>query len=292
MGEKRVTAAGFGGALFLIATFALILLAFTLSFIFGLVKADADSTVYYILNYSLSPIALFGTLFFATKMSNGRFFTLTAVKKFDPAYLIPAVILPFAVLFGFGTLNELIEDLGLKIGLNIPERRLPLNGVTEYLLFTFFICVLPAVAEELFFRGALTNYLSRCAPLVAAFLSELCFALYHLSLFSFVYQFIFGVILAILRWRAKSVIPCVLAHFLNNFVNLSIIYFDIAVNFYSPILIISGVAVTLGIIIFIVLYKKETPEKPTEKAKDFLIPYGLFAMLIAIAVSVVSAVVK
>lgn len=290
MDNQSKNAAGFGGLLFLFAVAGLLLLSLIFSFIISAANIETGSLIYYILNYSVSPLILLAVIVFAKTFSAKSFSDIAAVKKFDALYVIPAVILPFSVLFGFGILNDLIESLGQKLNLNVPEINLPLDGAKEYILFIFFICVIPAVTEELFFRGVLTGCLSKCSVFVAALFSELCFALYHLSVFSFVYQFIFGVILGILRWKSNSVIPCVIAHFLNNFIILSIEFFGIIVDYYSPILIAFGVIVTAIVLLFMFLYKREKIAPPTERAKDFLLPYGLIAIITAVAVSVAGAV--
>lgn len=290
MDNQSKNAAGFGGLLFLFAVTGLILLSLVFSFIISAANIETGSLIYYILNYSVSPLILLAVIVFAKTFSAKSFSDIAAVKNFDALYLIPAVILPFSVLFGFGILNDLIESLGQKLNLNVPEINLPLDGAKEYILFIFFICVIPAVTEELFFRGVLTGYLSKCSVFVAALFSELCFALYHLSVFSFVYQFIFGVILGILRWKSNSVIPCVIAHFLNNFIILSIAFFGVIVDYYSPILIAFGVIVTAIVLLFMFFYKREKIAPPTERAKDFLLPYGLIAIITAVAVSIAGAV--
>ena len=44
----------------------------------------------------------------------------------------------------------------------------------------------------------------------------MCFALFHASALQTFYQFICGCAFALLAIRARSLFPCVLAHFLNN----------------------------------------------------------------------------
>ena len=290
MDNQGKNAAGFGGLLFLFAVAGLLFVSLIFSFAINAASVETDSLIYYILNYSVSPLILLAVLVFAKKVTAEPFFHIAAVKKFDVLYLIAALILPFSALFGFGILNDLVENLGRELNLHVPEINLPLNGVKEYVLFIFFICVIPAVFEEFFFRGVLTRCLSNCGVIVAAFFSGLCFALYHLSVFSFVYQFIFGIVLGVLRWKSKSVIPCVIAHFLNNLIILSIEFFGVVINYYAPILIVFGVTVTVGVLLFTFFYKREKIASSTERVKDFLLPYGLIAVITAVAVSVAGAV--
>ena len=79
------------------------------------------------------------------------------------------------------------------------------------------IALVPAVCEEVLFRGVLLRALAtRARPAVAITLTALVFAAYHLSLIQLVPTFTLGLVLGLLAWRAGSVVPAVLAHLLNN----------------------------------------------------------------------------
>lgn len=77
--------------------------------------------------------------------------------------------------------------------------------------------LVPALIEELAFRGLLARALGRVQRLAAAAaLSSLLFALYHLSIVQALPTFTLGVALAIIAVRADSVAPTILAHAINN----------------------------------------------------------------------------
>jgi membrane protease YdiL (CAAX protease family) len=77
--------------------------------------------------------------------------------------------------------------------------------------------LVPAVCEELVFRGVLARALGRRLPLVgAAAISALAFSAYHLSLVQALPTATLGTVLAVLAIRADSVLPAVLAHAINN----------------------------------------------------------------------------
>lgn len=73
--------------------------------------------------------------------------------------------------------------------------------------------------EEIFFRGFVFPGLLRRLPVwPAATISALLFALAHADLGSFLPLALIGLALAYLRWRTRSLWPCVALHTLNNLV--------------------------------------------------------------------------
>ena len=77
--------------------------------------------------------------------------------------------------------------------------------------------LLPAVCEEVVFRGVLARSLGRRWSLVAAAaLSAAVFSAYHLSLVQALPTLTLGVGLAVIAIRADSIAPAMLAHALNN----------------------------------------------------------------------------
>jgi membrane protease YdiL (CAAX protease family) len=75
----------------------------------------------------------------------------------------------------------------------------------------------PAVCEELVFRGVFARALGRDLPLAgAAAISAAVFSAYHLSVAQALPTLTLGVALAILAIRSGSVLPAMLAHAINN----------------------------------------------------------------------------
>jgi membrane protease YdiL (CAAX protease family) len=77
--------------------------------------------------------------------------------------------------------------------------------------------VVPAVCEEILFRGVLARALGRHLPLAgAAAISALVFAAYHVSIVQALPTLTLGFVLAVIAIRADSVLPTIVAHALNN----------------------------------------------------------------------------
>ncbi len=79
------------------------------------------------------------------------------------------------------------------------------------------IAVVPAICEEVLFRGAVQRSLAtKLFPVGAVLVTSLLFAGYHVSLIQLVPTFTLAVMLGALAHRADSVVPGMVAHFLNN----------------------------------------------------------------------------
>ncbi|HWO23122.1 MAG TPA: CPBP family intramembrane glutamic endopeptidase [Kofleriaceae bacterium] len=79
------------------------------------------------------------------------------------------------------------------------------------------IALVPAVCEEVLFRGALLRALAaRIAPAAALGIAAAMFAVYHFKPVQMLPTFTLGIVLGALSLRAGSILPSVIAHGLNN----------------------------------------------------------------------------
>ena len=92
------------------------------------------------------------------------------------------------------------------------------------------LCLLPAIGEELFFRGALQGLMRPCGSAAAIFAPALLFALLHLDLAQGITAFLGGLFLGWLAERTGSILPCMLLHLINN----TIAFADIYLQLYAP----------------------------------------------------------
>ncbi|MBI4580175.1 MAG: CPBP family intramembrane metalloprotease, partial [Planctomycetes bacterium] len=79
------------------------------------------------------------------------------------------------------------------------------------------LAIVPAVAEELFFRGFVLSGLSQGLSKWPAILTAaLTFGIYHFILDRVPVTALLGICLAWLCWQSRSILPCVLFHALHN----------------------------------------------------------------------------
>ncbi len=107
---------------------------------------------------------------------------------------------------------ELLGEIGyVDEGIHLPS----LNGV-GFVGVLVSVALLPAIFEEIFFRGVLLSGLKSFGKLGGALLCGALFSLYHENPAQTVYQFVCGFAFAWVAIKAGSILPTVIAHFLNN----------------------------------------------------------------------------
>ncbi|HYT33929.1 MAG TPA: CPBP family intramembrane glutamic endopeptidase [Ktedonobacteraceae bacterium] len=112
----------------------------------------------------------------------------------------------------------LITALGLNLQTNdqILLQHSKIAPISTYATLLAAVIVAP-FCEEIFFRGFVFAGLCKAMPVGWAIVcSSLLFALAHADPGSFTVLFIIGLALAFLRWRTKSLWPCIFLHALNN----------------------------------------------------------------------------
>lgn len=116
-------------------------------------------------------------------------------------------------------------DLRLVLVVKPPGETRMLEGLVEQTALVptlLAIAVLPAVAEELVFRGVLARALAVHGRAVAIGVSTLVFAAYHLNPLQIVATVPLGLALGYVALRADSAVPTMIAHALNNAVAIVI----------------------------------------------------------------------
>ena len=86
-------------------------------------------------------------------------------------------------------------------------------------LIVFATAILPAIGEELLFRGfTFTTIRQKCKALPTILIVSAIFGVYHMSLIKFFTTAFLGICLAFLVEKSGSILPGMLFHFLNNFI--------------------------------------------------------------------------
>jgi len=103
---------------------------------------------------------------------------------------------------------------------------LSLKNTGDYIVALLIMGLLPAVAEEVLFRGGIQNFLYGATkkPWFAIIIATLIFSLAHFSWYGFFFRCALGVILGCLYQYSRSLWPGILAHFLNNAMIVTIAY--------------------------------------------------------------------
>ena len=244
-----------------------------------------NNTVIYIVNSLFSFIAIVGVKIYADFSLKTRSKFFRHFKKFKPKYAFYALLFFTGMFLGFGFINSLIAKIVELLGGSYSSIDLNLDSPITLVLFSIFLALLPALTEEIFFRGLLQESFSKNNRAMTALSISLAFALYHGSIVQLVYQFIFALGLSFLVFQSGSILPSIIAHFLNNFCVLIIEYFKIPLNPFNPLVIILGLVILLAFAL-LMLYDKNAKTNETERKsgtiKQFWLPFGLVGAIICL----------
>lgn len=256
-----------GTAFSLVALFPYVTTLFASLLCLIISKDYAEKPFYVYAMYLANQIALIAALIYLCKGKKEPL-KLFSVNKTTPRYYILAITLTLGMLFGLGYLNELFLQFLDKLGLNYNGLSLPLDTPLRIILSLIIVGLIPPIVEELVFRGVILSSLSRFSKSGTLILSGLLFALFHQNPAQTIYQFITGVIFALIVLKSGSILPSIIMHAFNNvFIILTNVFFP-NVNFHNVY------TVTIGLILFVVsmlilIFTDNTNEtkKQTEKAK-------------------------
>jgi len=134
----------------------------------------------------------------------------------------------------------------------------------DYLFSLIMIAVLPAVFEELLFRGALQKVLVNWVkqPHVAIVITAFLFSLVHLSFYGFLSRMMLGIVLGYLYYYGRNIALNMLMHFINNGVAITAMFWAVkkgqsakdSMDDSVP-LWVGGIAL-IAVIVLLILYKK------------------------------------
>lgn len=97
-----------------------------------------------------------------------------------------------------------------------------LAGVPTYLLILV-VALMPAIGEELLFRGFVMGTLkNKCKPVVTVLVTTLIFAAYHMSLIKMFTIGIVGLGLTLAAYKTGSIAASMCVHFINNLLSVLI----------------------------------------------------------------------
>lgn len=204
-----------GGAAFSASVSAYLLLSLLAAGIISVSGiAGTDGAKY--INYLVSPIAIVVILTLALKYYNQPARQLLPVKT-RPKYILIGLLLIFGLLFSLSWVNDWFIKLLELMGYTRNASTLPDISGAKIVPALLVIAVVPAVMEEILFRGIILNNIEGDAgSLRTIFITGFLFSLYHGSVEQTIYQFICGCLFALLAIRSHSLTPSVIIHFINN----------------------------------------------------------------------------
>ena len=148
-----------------------------------------------------------------------------ALQQMLQAYMVVQDMIPFPE-----DLQRMLDSL--KKLLEETERVLvQANSPGEFLFVLLVVALVPAVSEELLFRGLVQRNLEAAAGWKGPVITGIIFGLYHFNPFTLVPLVALGVYFGFIVYRSGNITLSMSAHFFNNFIACSATYLRLDDNF-------------------------------------------------------------
>ncbi len=241
--------------------------------------------------YSLGQFAVFVSIFIICYKKFGLKDEIKQ-EKLDIKWLLTFLALGVVTMFALSNfVNYFTTALNL-LGQPSNVLQYSIDSWPSYLCSIVSLAVLPAVGEELLFRGTIFNGLKQKGKLYAVVMSSVMFAIFHFSLSQLYYPLLFGMLLGLAYAYTDNIYVPIGMHFLNNALNLTLQFVSSSGTISTPKLwtVIVGVVIYLLILFFCLLKvnEKEPDTAPqTQKKKDKFFKSDNFKIAWPIAIMVV-----
>jgi membrane protease YdiL (CAAX protease family) len=108
------------------------------------------------------------------------------------------------------------------------ENILEMDNFGTFLLNLGLIAFIPAIGEELIFRGIIQKYAGQLVrnPIAGIWIAAFLFSMIHMQFEGFLPRMVLGAILGYLYYWTKSLWIPIFAHFMNNGVQVATLYFS------------------------------------------------------------------
>ncbi|MBO4570134.1 MAG: CPBP family intramembrane metalloprotease [Clostridia bacterium] len=156
-----------------------------------------------------------------SKTGKKNFFKATGLnKKLSWKLVLSCFIISLLCLFGLSQVSNIFLEVLEALGYHSSPSSISVETVWDLLIYTLLVAVIPAVCEEIMFRGLVLNGLARCGKFFAIIMSAVLFTLMHGSPDQTIHQFILGVVLGFIVYYTGNLLLTIIIHFMNNFIVL------------------------------------------------------------------------
>lgn len=197
----------------------------------GNMDAASKSPIFLVFLNIMGNVALLVFFIIYSKKNNINVYSASKFKKeFSYKTFFISIVMSTVTFFCSVMFINLISTWFAKLGYN-PQNDLgiSLDNVGGYLLSLFVLALLPAFIEECIYRGVVFNGIkSRFKLVPAVLMGAFCFMIMHGSLNQTVYQFVLGIILCFIMYYTDNILYCMVFHFVNNFIVITMEYITTA----------------------------------------------------------------
>jgi len=161
---------------------------------------------------------------------------LFSAQIIKPLQLAGSVMIGIAAFVGALILGALLMPIFPESAKGLTQLDDMLVNQPVYLL-VLVVALMPAIGEELLFRGFVMGTLKkRCRPVVAIVVTTLIFAAYHMSLIKMFTIGIVGLGLTLVTYKTGSIAASMCVHFMNNLLSVLITKYPTQIQRVLPVL--------------------------------------------------------
>lgn len=286
-----------GGFAYSAAAIGFLAVTLIASLLITVLKVPSGSEVDAYVSFLCAPIGISAAIAVTLKVRKVRFKEICPVKC-HPKYYALAALLIFGMMFCLTKINVVIDMFFNAIGyrVSLTQDALPEVAGWKILPAMIVIALLPAIVEELLFRGVILNNCENSMGSVRTiFITAFAFSLFHGSVEQTIYQFIAGMIFAAMAIRSRSILPGMIMHFLNN--GLIVIFMacnllneqgNLAISQTADIVLtVLGALALIGGVVWLILDKTAVKKCQKGGVKDFFL-YGLLAIAAFVLIWILS----
>ena len=272
LGEQ--TAAKASGLTYSLAAVGAVILAFffmTILAVAGVtLEAGKEPDWYLYCSFLMTPLVFGIVAVLITGWTKTSWKTMLKRQQCKVRYFFIAIALQIG-LMSLSELNTLFLEFLARFGYQDTPIRLPAMDGFGFVGVMLAVALLPAVFEEIIFRGLLLRGMDCFGTVGAVLLCGGLFALYHQNPAQTVYQFCCGATFALVAIRSGSILPTVVSHFINNALIITLTKFGVE-TFAKPVFITVlcvSIVCLVGSLAWLIFFEKRTlDETSTDKKSD------------------------
>jgi len=160
-----------------------------------------------------------------SKIRNVDFFRASKLnKKINWPIVGFCALIAIVSIYGFNSLSNyfimMLETIGYKTSLS----NIVIDNIFSYVMYVVLIGVVPAVFEEICFRGTICAGLESKNKHLAVFVSAFLFMIMHGGPEQTIHQFILGVVFGYIFVYTGNLWITILIHFFNNTIAVTLMY--------------------------------------------------------------------
>lgn len=202
----------------------------------------------YLILVSTMNLGLFLVFLFYKKKSKVSIFSKPKPKKI--LIYIGIAILSFVMLY---PIINVVDTWLIKRGVESSEFPYKLN-TQGYLISIISLALIPAVFEELLFRGIIFNGLKPYGKTFSIVVSAVMFSVFHMSLNQTLYPVLMGLLFGGIMFKENNILYTMIVHFVCNFTTITLAYFNISFVFSGWVYVAIACILAVAFLTFALIY--------------------------------------